>query len=239
MIPFASCTWVCTACGIALVFFGLTSQDFGLSSIVAKGKVRKPALELRNHMHPNFKQANFSTCHTISKPASVHKKRAETDSKYILNGGVEYVYITGWQDILQSHIPLQCHLAKYSALVAPNIRRLCQPKLEHPTMWHRRPVGWLTSRFEEPFLIYFATWLTGFPTSRSQVLQGNYDHSCDIWSCGVIMWRAQWIGNEALSGPVYLRMHRIPWIQQTLSLNQKGITLSRPVEVSLDLAMKI
>ena len=38
------------------MFFGVTSQDFGLSSIVAKGKVRKLALELQNHMHPNFKQ---------------------------------------------------------------------------------------------------------------------------------------------------------------------------------------
>lgn len=154
--------------------------------------------------------------HPISIPVSFHKKRSETDSRQTLDGGLEYIHhwMTG---ILQSHIPLQCHFAKYSALVAPNIRRQCQPKLEHRTMWHRRPVGWLTSRFEEPFLIYFATWLTGFPTSRSQVLQGNYDHSCDIWSCGVIMWGAQWIGNEALSGPVYLRMigyngYNKPWV---------------------------
>ena len=83
------------------MFFGLTSQDFGLSSIVAKGKVRQPAFELQNHMHPNFKQGSFSTCHTISIPVSFHKKRSETDSRQTLNGGLEYIHhwMTGYSPI--------------------------------------------------------------------------------------------------------------------------------------------
>ena len=210
MIPLASCTWdavqTCCFCGI----WNMCFSDWLLRILAC------PASSQRER-YGNQLLNSRTTCIQISskevfQPVIRFQNQHEsTKSDLRQTQNIFWmedlnIYITGWLDILQSHIPLQCHFAKYSALVAPNIRRLCQPKLEHPTMWHRRPVGWLTSRFEEPLLIYFATWLTGFPTSRSQVLQGNYDHSCDIWSCGVIMWRAQWIGNEALLGPVYLRM---------------------------------
>ena len=84
--------------------------------------------------------------------------------------------------ILLTYSENSCNMCFEAGCPRCPCHRQCPRKLERRTMWRRR----FCAVYARPHLAFMALLCTA-----REVLQGSYNHSCDIWSCGVIMYGTQ------------------------------------------------